>query len=194
MIRSRIRTNRSGASFKIRSRGQPKPAPATPNPADTMPYPKVNEIAFLTTKEAAQRFKARVERDGLAYMSGFKRLRPGEWKDYETLNARLAWIAANDAHESQPEATPEVAKPKTAGQIEAEALIGEMVSIRDDISPKNIGRVHSDQGRWQRVLNLKNRIDAEIAAARRYAWVSQVKEALQRIKDMVAEAESSSIR
>lgn len=81
--------------------GEVAPQPAAPDPAEALknlPHADVKEIAWLRTTDDLKKFNDRVAKDGMAYMSGFKCLRPEEgarFKFYSTLNERIAFIQQN---------------------------------------------------------------------------------------------------
>jgi hypothetical protein len=168
--------------------------PAAPDPAQHLPHADVKEIAFLDSVEAVKKFKERVAKDGLAYMSGFKRLRLTETKDYQILNERMQYLVEHDIHKAEPEQPATPAKPLTPAQIEKNNLVAEAQAIVDGLNPSNIGATTSVQGRWDRLNRLKARCQDEVAKMQSACWLSQAKAGLQAIKDMVAQAESSSIR
>jgi hypothetical protein len=162
----------------------PQEPPAPTDPADTLPHAHIPQLAHIKTLADIRKMSVDEARKWAQPGVPFK-------KEYQE---RVAYIVEHQIVGKKTEASTEPTVQKSAGQIEAEALISQMESIKASVTRATIGTVTSWQGRWQKVATLHAKIDQEIAAARSYAWVSQVKEALQRVKDLVANEESASVR
>jgi hypothetical protein len=134
---------------------QAAPAPPPPNPADNLPFAEIKELSFLKTAEDVQRFEARVERDGLSYMSGFKRLRRNSTKDYEELNARIAYIKEHNLRAPKP-----IAAPKQVVTIPAP--IAEARKLVDSMTLQDVGQTGSSGGRRTLLANKQKRLHTEI--------------------------------
>lgn len=164
---------------------QAAPAPL-PNPAERLPFGEIRELSFLKTVEDVKKFQSRVEKDGSSYMSGFRRLRPNSTKDYEELNARIAYIIEHKLHAPKVEAAPQPVL--TPGQT----LIAEAHALVDAMNLGDVGMTGSSAGRHTLLARKQERLHGEINQARRDGVNSQV--ILQRTKDDIKNFGSSSIR
>ncbi|VVB52998.1 Uncharacterised protein [uncultured archaeon] len=170
--------------------GEQPPPPPPQNPADNLPFWEVKELKFLRTVEDVQRFKARLERDGTGYLSGFKRLRPESQKDYEELNARLTYIVQNelDASHCETDAPAQPAKPR----VTIPTLIAQARAAVDAMTVGDVGQSGSSAGRRQLLQNKKQRLYNEISKL----WGEGIPHnvILERTKDAIRDFGSSSIR
>jgi hypothetical protein len=165
----------------------PVAAPAF-NPAENLPHSNLKVLGFLRTVEDVNKFKARVGRDGLSYMSGFRRLTPTS-KDYEELNERMQFIVDHKLHGP---ATPEP-QSLTPAQTELQNLLADGQRIIDGLSPASIGSVTSAGGRWQQLADLKQRLTS-VYSRMRYQTASGMRATLQQMRDIIAKAENTSTR
>ena len=159
-----------------------------PNPVDNLPHADIKALKSLRSVEDVQRFKARVEKDGLDYMSGFKYLRAGS-KPYQELNDRMNFIVQNEIHASDLPEEPTSAGPK---RVMLPTPIAAARAAVDAMTVGDVGQTGSSMGRRQLLLNKQKRLHYDINDM----WSKGVKPDVieQRTKEAIKESGSSSIR
>jgi len=163
------------------------PVPPPFNPSEHLPFSEIKELKFLDSLEALQKFEARIGKDGLNYLSGFRRLRPNSTKDYEELDARMNYIRQHQIYKPQT-----VEQPSTKPRVIIPPLIAQSRDLVERMNPGDIGTTGSSMGRHQILLNKKRKIHESINED----WSKGVRHEviLQRTKQAIADAGSSSVR
>ena len=160
--------------------------PPPPNPIDNLPHANIKELNFLKTVEDVQKYQARVQKDGLDYMSGFKYLKAGS-KPYEHINARIAFILKNEIHASAP---PKETTPKPIITVHSD--ITEAHKAVENMTLADVGSSGSSAGRRTLLARKQERLHADIDQMLRSGKSPSV--VLQRTKDDIKKFGESSIR